>query len=129
MKELVEIKSQELFLINYKSKWSEYQEIVAQSTLDYYKQWHKEAEVKILESLGNLVPEVEVYKTNYQTSRCYVRIDYEVHSKSELNEKDLEVLRALKTFMSGQRTGHLNRTENVNGTYIYHLTSECDSGD
>lgn len=129
MSEKIEIKLQPLWLISYKNNYSEHTEIASQRTLNYYNAHHEDAEIKILEKIKINLPNIEVFCTNVSSSNCYVRKDYEVHSDVELKPLDFDILRALNTFMGGQREGDMVSCKNLGDKFVYHLVSQCDSSD
>jgi hypothetical protein len=130
MKELVNFKTAEVFRVKETGKNGYSGEsLYTQESLEYNHKWYKDKEFTVLESVGSPNPAMQLYRTGRTTANCYVQIDYELHSDVELNELELDKLRANHAFMYGQRTGHLLKSEVVDGKHVYHLVSECDSGD
>lgn len=130
MKELINFKSAEVFRV--KETWKDgkgCESFYTQESLDYNHKWYKTSEFTVLESVGVPNPSIQLYKTGCSTSRCYVKINYELHSDVELDSLEFTKLRANHAFLYGQRTGDLLKHEVVDGKHVYHLVSECDSGD
>lgn len=125
----IDLKLQKLWLIEYESRYGKGTEMASETLLDYYGKYHKEAVIKILDEITYDLSNVEVFRVGTSTARCYVRHDYEVHSRDELTPRDFDILRALNTFMGGQRTGDMVSCKNLGNKFVYHLVSECDSSD
>jgi hypothetical protein len=129
MKQL-EVNYQPLFLVHYKNPWRDYKEMVRQSTLDNYRQYHVSAVVTVLEEINPSPIPVTVFLAKVTERRCYTKHEYVINSERELTDYDFQVLRSLGTFMNGQVNGKvLSHKKNEDGTYTYNLVSECDSGD
>ena len=106
--------------------------VANQRTIDYYKQWRKDISLTIVEELGPLwAKNATVEPTEGGTGRCWVWQNYKITADEQLNERDMEVIRAQYPFLSGQDTAKvdLQSFQEVGGKFVYKAHSECDSGD
>lgn len=130
----IEIVPQNLFRISLKHKSRDgydYNFLVNQKRLDYYKDWWKDYELTIEEELAPVSFDSVTLETNgpVKAGRCYTVQTYVLTSPKPLDDFSLDVLRAYGLFMGGQREGALIGKEELEGNYIYKLKSECDSSD
>lgn len=129
----IEIIPEKLFRITLvNEKWSRKDELlVNQSSLDFYKKWWNDYKLTILEEVEPISFEGVTLETEgpIRAGRCYTTQAYKLTSPKPLDDFSLDVLRAYRLFMGGQREGYLISKEEIEGNYIYRLKSECDSSD
>lgn len=126
--EKLNIEIKPLFLINLGGN----EKVVSQDSIDYYKKWWKDTSLEVIEELGEIdLGNIELFVKHTSSGRCYVAVTYELVSEKPLDSFGLEVLRASGNFSrgAGQANGRLERSEEVNGKFVYTLRSECDSSD
>ena len=135
--EKIDFKATDLFRIEIVDKKTNSitAQIVNKDSLDFYiKYWTNRHNINIIENIPSYTVEdrlrnIEVFYTGGNSGRCYVTKYYTVKSTRELFNTDLDMLRALKLFLNGQRHGELISQTNDNGTYYTKLVSERDSSD
>ena len=109
--------------------------MVNKDSLDFYiNYWSNNHDINIIENIpshtvADRLRNIEVFYTGGNSGRCYVSKNYTVKSDRELFNTDLDMLRALKLFLNGQRHAELISQTNDNGTYYTKLVSERDSSD
>ena len=130
MNKLIIPTPEQIFLINLKDKWTDRTLIATQKSIDHYRTYWKNTTLTIIEDLGTPLIDCEIKLTSVVISNCYVRHDYQVQAKVELTDRDFQVLKAWNCFLNGQRHGDVvSHNKLDDGTNLYHVMSERDSGD
>lgn len=127
--EKIEIKTETLYIVNFRNKWYNFSKIATQYTIDFNKKWNN-LEATVLEKIE--LPDysnLELTLDNRTVSRCNVCEYYTLKSDRELTEYDFIHLRALNLFLNGQETGKVFSRSKENDKFVYKLKSERDSSD